>query len=97
MSSLFEITDKSGRIISLSKERWQHITKEHSRISDLDELRNTLVQPLKIKPSNYDPDCVRYYYSYNKKSRLYLLVAVKYLNGHGFIITAYHLRKLQND
>ena len=97
MPSLFEITDKSGRIISLSRERWLHITKEHPRISDLDELRNTLVQPIKINPSKYDPDVVRYYYSYNKNIKRYLLVAVKYLNGHGFIITAYYLRKIQND
>jgi len=95
MTHIFEVTDKSGRRIRLPKERWKHIQVEHSRISDLEELKKALINPLKITQSKYDPENVCYYYSYNKNFKRYLFVAVKYLNGDGFIITSYHMRKIQ--
>lgn len=95
MSNLFNITDKSGRKIRLTKERWQHITLEHPQINNPEELKETLVNPLKITSSKYDPDKVCYYYCYNKNIKRYLMVVVKYLNGEGFIITCYHTKKIQ--
>ena len=40
---------------------------------------------------------VKYYYKYFKEreSAKYLLVIVKYLNDHGFIITAYFVRNIK--
>ncbi|MBN1502183.1 hypothetical protein JW930_01445 [Candidatus Woesearchaeota archaeon] len=95
MNNLFEILDKSGRKIRLSKERWNHICREHPYISNLEELKLTMVNPLLIKPSRYDPEQVRWYYRYNKGKKLYLFVAVKYLNGDGFIITAYYVKNIK--
>ena len=95
MSTLFNITDKSGRKIRLTKERWQHITQEHSGIKNPEELKETLITPLRVTPSKYDPDNVRYYYRYDKNFKKYLMVAVKYLNGDGFIITSYYMRRIQ--
>lgn len=95
MSNIFNITDKSGRKIRLTKERWQHITQEHPGITNPEELKETLTNPLKITPSKYNTDNVCYYYRYNKNLKRYLMVAVKYLNGDGFIITSYHMRKIQ--
>ena len=95
MTKIFEVRDKSGREIKLSKERWKHIQKEHSRIKNSEEIRQTLVSPLKITPSKYDPDKVRYYYRYNKDLKRYLFVAVKYLNGEGFVITSFYRRNIE--
>lgn len=95
MSILFNITDKSGRKIRLTKERWQHINQEHPDVNYLEELKETLTNPLKITPSKYDPDTVCYHYRYIKNSRKYLMVAVKYITGDGFIITSYYMRKIQ--
>ena|SRR3989338_11682029 len=96
MSILFEVIDKSGRKIRLTKERWKHITQEHPDITDLEELKSILKSPLSIRPSKYDPDHVVWFYSHhNKTTKKYLLVAVKYLNGEGFIITSYYTRKIQ--
>jgi len=91
---IFEITDKSRRKIRLPQERWNHIQREHIRVTDLDELKKTLTTPLKITSSKYDEN-VCYYYRFNKVIKRYLMVAVKYLNGHGFVITSYYLRNIK--
>ena len=95
MIHIFEVTDKSGRKIRLPKERWKHIQEEHSRINDPEELKHTLINPLKITPSKYDPETVRYYYRYNKNLKRYLFVAVKYLNGDGFVVTSFYRRNIE--
>jgi len=94
MNIIFEIIDKSGRKIRLTKEQWKHITEEHSRINDPEELKQTLSNPTKITPSKYDPDNVHYYYRYNKLIKRYHFIAVKYLNGDGFIITSFYRRNI---
>lgn len=95
MIIVFKIKDKSGRIIHLSTERWKHIQEEHPQINNSEELKQTLINPLKITPSKYNPENVRYYYRYIKESRKYHFVAVRYLNGEGFIITSFHRRTIE--
>ena len=98
MTYIFQITDKSGRKIHLSKERWKHINQEHPELSDyLEEIKEKLKNPTKVKEFDYDND-VRYFYKYYKNresAAKYLLVIVKYLNGNGFIITAYFVRNIK--
>ena len=95
MAWIFEIKDKSGRKIHLSDERWKHITKEHSVLANrMEDIKDVLSNPLSIKTSKYDEN-VRYYYKYHKKLSKYLMVSVKYLNGEGFIITAFYTGKLE--
>lgn len=98
MSYIFQTTDESGRKIYLSKERWTHINQEHPEVSDyLEEIKETLKNPTKIKEIDYDKD-VRYFYRYYKNIELSaknLLVIAKYLNGEGFIITAYFVRSIK--
>ena len=98
MEYVFEIIDKSGRKIHLSKERWLHISTEHPELANYtEELKETLVNPTKITTYIYDEN-IKYYYKYLKESGLpikYLLVIVKYLNGKGFIITAYFMRNIK--
>lgn len=98
MPPIFEIKDKSGRDIYLSKERWTHINQEHPEVSGyIEEIKETLKSPTKIKTYEYDGD-IRYYYNYYKSRESpskYLLIIVKYLNGDGFIITAYFVRNIK--
>ena len=96
MESVFEINDKSGRRIRLSNERWAHINQEHPEVAPyLEDIKDTLTNPTRIVP-NEDDDNVNYYYKNFKERQLqYLLVIVKYLNNHGFIITAYFVRNLK--
>ncbi|MDP3728973.1 MAG: hypothetical protein Q8R18_06005 [bacterium] len=88
---LFEIKEKTGKDIHLSEKRWSHIMKEHPNVQ-MEEIKRTIEAPTKVVPSKYDPIHVRYYYSFNKLRKQYLLIAVRYLNGHGFVITAYYVR-----
>ncbi|MBI2541856.1 hypothetical protein HYV80_04055 [Candidatus Woesearchaeota archaeon] len=94
MTWIFEVKDKSGRKIHLSDERWKHLNQEHPEVAPyLEDIKETLKNPVKITEYGLDEN-VRYYYKYFKEriSAKYLLVIVKYLNEHGFIITAYFVR-----
>jgi len=95
MEVIFEIEDKNGRKIHLSKERWGgHIKLEHSDI-EVDEIESTLKNPDNIIEIKED---VYHYYKYfkhrNSKSK-YLKIIVKYLNGKGFVVTAYYVKAIR--
>ena len=97
MDYIFEIIDKSGKKIHLSKERWSHITSPSSlhpyMTNYLEEIKQALVKPTSVIIHTLDNKKADYYL-YLKEKKLYLLVGVKYLNGDGFITTAFLTRKL---
>ncbi len=95
MAFIFEVTLKSGRVILLPQERWEHIMYEHPAIGSPEMIKDALLFPTKIKKSLYDPETVEWYFRYLKDKRRYLLVAVKYLNGEGFVITAYYVNTIK--
>ncbi len=95
---LFELIDKTNRLIYLTDERWSHIVSEHDAlVGNLEKLKDTITNPLIVLGSN-DNQKINFYYRYYKdrdtKER-YLLVLVKYLNGIGFIITSFFTHKLK--
>ncbi len=89
MDYIFEITDKTGRKIRLTKRQWAHITKKHPYIEKyIEEIKETLISPDKLM--NYSEKGYYYRnYKYLKKPNYFILVIIKYLNGDGFIITSY--------
>ena len=90
---IFEVTDKTGRKIHLSKERWKHIREEHPEIVEFEDIKQTINLPDKITQS--DRDSTVYWYSlHNKKKKRYLKVSVKYINRIGFIITSHYTTKI---
>lgn len=94
MDIIFEIVDKTERKIRLTKERLTHIAVKHPDISDkIEEIKTTLTKPTIITLHKYD-DNMRNYYRYQKETHDYLLVVVKYLNGNGYIATAFYTSKL---
>ena len=54
MVGIFELDDKRGRKIKLSKERWKHIREEHPEITDEEEIKRALIFPQKIILSDRD-------------------------------------------
>lgn len=97
MDYVLEITDKTGRKIHLSKKQWTHIRKKHPEVEDLEILKEGLEKPDKITDYSYDSS-VRYYYKYFKDKqppKRFLCIAIKYLNGEGYIITAYFEKKIK--
>ena len=98
MDYVFEIEDKSGRKIRLTKKQWNHILRRHhDMINYQEEIKKTLKDPQTITNHPYDRKS-RYYYNYLKHKEgpnKYLLIIVKYLNGEGFVITTYFRKSIK--
>jgi hypothetical protein len=95
--NIFEVTDKSGRKIHLTKERWSHIRKKHPEVENIEEVKEAIGNPTKITFPKFD-NSVGFYYKYFKHKASpdkFLLVLVKYLNGAGYVVTAYYEDKIK--
>ncbi len=96
MDVVFEVKDKTRRKIRLSKERWkEHIKLEHSDIDNVDEIELTLKRPDNIIQIKEDICHYYKYFKYKDSKSKNLKVIVKYLNKHGFVITAYYVRTIR--
>jgi len=94
---IFEIIDKSGRKLRLTRESWKHITTNHGEMTNyLDEIQRTIENPLKIILHPV-PDLRKYfsYIKHRKRPERYLRIVVKYLNNHGFILTAHFVATIR--
>ena len=93
---VFEINDKSGRKIRLTKKQWRHLAKKHPYMEKyLDEIKETLQFPDKIINRLFNKGYYYKGYKYLKQPNRFVLVVVKYLNGNGFIITSYLTEKIK--
>jgi len=92
---LFEINcfyfDKHIRI---SKEYWQKIIDiKHPSMKDkFAEIQKTIAEPDEIRKSKTAEDIFLYYRFFEDK---YICAVLKFLNGDGFIVTAYHTSKIK--
>ena len=77
MGIIFEVVDKTGRRIRLTKERWSHITSPsspHAYMTNyLEDIKKTLINPDKIMRSFYDENNANYY-KYYKNKKQYLKI-----------------------
>jgi len=96
MEYVFEITDKSGRKIKLTKRQWAHITTKHPYMSNfLNEIKETIENSNKIVPHEIGNLFDYYgYYKHRKDKLNFLKIIVKYLNGAGFILSSYFVKKI---
>jgi hypothetical protein len=73
--NVFEVVDKTGKRIKLTKERWSHITDPRSRHSYmanyLEEMKEALAKPTLIVSHKFDEN-KRNYYLYLKDRKRYL-------------------------
>ncbi len=86
MQNIFEVVDKRGRKVRLTKERWTHIRTEHQNVESQEEIIMALRRPDKI--INDEREEVEYFFRYFKNKRWkskYLKVVVKYINNDGSI------------
>jgi hypothetical protein len=82
------ITCVLGKKISFPKERYFHITMRHPELEGKEqEIIKTLTNADFVQESVYDKNVLLYYKLIGKSD--YFVVAIKLLNNHGFIITAY--------
>lgn len=89
---LFEVKDILGRKIRTTKDYWLKIkTLKHRELHyGIAEVKNALKSPDEIRRSVTDPTVLLF----AKKTAKYdiLIVAVKVLNGEGFLITVYQTK-----
>ena len=96
MEIIFEVIDKTGRNIYLTKERYKHILRHPGMHDQIENIKSTIENPITIRHYEEGRN-VKYFYKEfknNTKTERYLLVSVKYLNGHGFIITSFFTNKI---
>jgi len=89
---LFEVKDILGRKIRTTKDYWLKIkTLKHRELQyGITEIKNALKSPDEIRRSVTDPTVLLF----AKKTTKYdiLIIAVKVLNGEGFLITVYQTK-----
>ncbi|MEK6826810.1 MAG: hypothetical protein AABX90_04230 [Nanoarchaeota archaeon] len=96
MDKIFEVVDKTGRKIRLTKKQWDHIKHDHPEIENAEVVKETIEATTKItQPYEGTKHYYYKYYKHRKDQDKYLLVIVNYLNGEGFIITAYYIRYIR--
>ena len=95
MENIFELIDKTRRKIKLTTNQFKHVICHRGMENHMEEIKDTLKNPLKIT-SHEAGDLYDYYnyYKNRKQKAKYLQVVVKYLNGHGFILTSYFVRHM---
>jgi hypothetical protein len=96
MHIIFEVDDKTGRKIRLTKRQWAHVRQGHPEIEDVELIKSALASPIRISQPYQGKKF--YYYRYCKNGKFagnYLMVVVKYLNGHGFVISAFYVANLR--
>lgn len=89
--------DYFGRNIRLTDNRWEHILTRAEMVDQKEKIKETLLNPDKIKSSKHDPEVLLYYRLYDKTpvAKKYLMVAVKIENGGGFILTSFFTDKIK--
>ncbi len=96
MSNVFEIVDKSGRKVILTKDKWTHIRIVHSNVENSEDITETLQKPDKVIHDEREEVVYFFkYFKYKKWKSKFLKVVVKYINEEGSILSAYFVRNIR--
>ena len=86
------VKTKDNKLVYLNMSQWRHIAYRHPEmVNKMDQVEEAL-QHADVMIIREDK---RKYYKYQKDERKYVMVAVRMLNGDGFIITSYMTRKVE--
>lgn len=94
---LFEVASRLERRVRVSKSYWDYIVGiKHPSMRGLEEsVKSSLTEPIEVRRSKRDPNVHLYYGRFDEK--LLICTVVKFLDGDGFIITAYLTRRMAGD
>ncbi len=96
MDIIFETTDKTGRIIRLTKTQWSHIRQHHADVENPEEIEETLQKPDSvILDEREDVENFFKFFKHKKQKSKFLKVIVKFLNVEGSVITAHFARTIK--
>lgn len=89
---IFEVKTTDGKLIRLTEKQWFHIKQRHPEMSNrANDIEDAIANPtVRVQHS----DQTTKFYKFIKDEKKYIMVAVKLLNGDGFVITTYKTRKL---
>jgi len=88
---IFKVRDKFGKLIRLTKERWDHILDRHPEVKPhLNKIKTVLQDPEIIIENPYNKN-EKYYHKYFKNFKNFLIIILEIKKG--FIITAFIARK----
>ena len=92
---LFEVKDALGRKIRTTKDYWQKIkTLKHRELKyGIKEVKKTLIKPDEVRRSL--ADAIIFLYAQTQEKYDILIVAVKVLNGDGFLVTVYQTKEFK--
>ncbi len=89
---IFLTVTRDGKHIRLTKTQWNHISYRHPEMThNLDDIRKTVENPTTIKSQSEN---IKRLYYYLKEENKYIMVAIKILNGTGFVITSYKTKRI---
>jgi hypothetical protein len=94
---LFEVDSKLNRRIRINTSYWDYIVNvKHPSMRGLEEfVKSSLTEPVEVRRSKRDRTVHLHYARFDAK--LLVCTVVKFLNGDGFIITAYLTRRMIGD
>ena len=93
MSDIFEVKDKTGKKIILTRERWSHIRRDHPEV-ELEEIEHTILRPIKILKIHEEKYYYFHYFKHKKLPKKFLRVIVKYKNNTWPIMTAHFVQNI---
>ena len=84
MLLIFEVTDKTGRKILLTKKQWNHIRQHHAEVENSEEISETILKPDKIILDEREGVENFYkFFKHKKQKSKFLKIVVKFLNNKG--------------
>jgi hypothetical protein len=93
---MIRVIDYRGKLVELTKERWQHIVAEHPEVKEFkDKLFDILSNPDLVKCSKKDKSVILYYRYYHKILGGKYLLAVAKVNWRSFLLTYYVTDKIK--
>lgn len=89
---IFEVKTRDGKLIRLTEKQWSHIIYRHPEmVKRLNDIEEAISSPTaRIQHS----DETTKFYKFIKDEKKYIMVAVKILNGDGFVVTAYKTKRI---
>jgi hypothetical protein len=90
----FEVDSKLDRRIRMTKSYWDYIVSvKHPSMRGLDgAVKISLTEPVEIRRSKRNRTVHLHYGQFD--AELFICTVVKFLNGDGFVITAYLTRRM---
>jgi hypothetical protein len=94
---LLKVVCKLGKIVRLDRERWVHVLSHPEMSKQRHKIKETLVDPDEVRQSIRSSEVWLFYKFYDTTpvTQKYMLVAVEFLDGEGFIVTAFFTDKIK--